>query len=279
MTIYVYGTGCGAGDLVDAALPAERVEAFVDREGGASFLGRPVISLEQLAGREFDLLIVASREAERVERDCRQLGIAPEKLLFLKNHLAPVERNRSYDTARSVLGGAYVDRLIGSEKLIRVPLWTETERIAGLDLKGIKIHPAAQEINIMGGKAQEVYRVAQEKGLFLSFHTGIHWHRIRDYSLLLFDEVAWHYPELKFSMEHIGGYHFFREALAVMCNAKRNAAFDTVYAGWTSVAMGEDGLPGEWSLTDDELRTVIRQTGNHRSIFGLDFPYNDIEKT
>ena len=131
MKIYVYGTGCGAGDLVDAALPAERVEAFVDREGGASFLGRPVISLEQLAGREFDLLIVASREAERVERDCRQLGIAPEKLLFLKNHLAPVERNRSYDTARSVLGDAYVDRLIGSERLIRVPLWTEKERIAG----------------------------------------------------------------------------------------------------------------------------------------------------
>ena len=131
MKIYVYGTGCGAGDLVDAALPAERVEAFVDREGGASFLGRPVISLEQLAGREFDLLIVASREAERVERDCRQLGIAPEKLLFLKNHLAPVERNRSYDTARAVLGDAYVDRLIGSERLIRVPLWTEKERIAG----------------------------------------------------------------------------------------------------------------------------------------------------
>ncbi|MBO6040265.1 MAG: class I SAM-dependent methyltransferase [Oscillospiraceae bacterium] len=131
MKIYVYGTGCGAGDLVDAALPAERIEAFVDREGGGSFLGRPVISLEQLAGREFELLIVTSREAERVERDCLRLGLAPEKLLFLKNHLAPVERNRSYDTARSVLGDAFVDRLIGSERLIRVPLWTETERIAG----------------------------------------------------------------------------------------------------------------------------------------------------
>ena len=154
----------------------------------------------------------------------------------------------------------------------------QTERIADLGMKGIKIHPAAQEINVMSDKAREVYRVAQEKGLFLSFHTGIHWHRIRDYNLLLFDEVAYCYPELKFSMEHIGGYHFFREALAVMCNAKRNADFDTVYAGWTSVAMGEDGLPGEWSLTDDELRTVIRQTGNTRSIFGLDFPYKGVEQ-
>jgi hypothetical protein len=131
MKIYVYGTGCGAGDLTDAALPAERVEAFVEQEGGGSFLGRPVITLEELAGRELDLLIVAGREAERVERDCQRLGIAPEKLLFLKNHLAPVERNRSYDMARAVLGDAFVDRLIGSERLIRVPLWTETEHIAG----------------------------------------------------------------------------------------------------------------------------------------------------
>lgn len=155
----------------------------------------------------------------------------------------------------------------------------QVERIAALGLKGIKIHPAAQEINIMGDKAREVYRVAQEKELFLSFHTGIHWHRISDYNLLLFDEVAWHYPELRFSMEHMGGYHFFREALAVMCNAKRNADHPTVFAGWTSVAMGEDGLPGEWSLTDEELRIIIRQTGNERSIFGLDFPYKDAAQT
>ena len=183
MKIYVYGTGCGAGDLVDAALPAERVEAFVDREGGASFLGRPVISLEQLAGREFDLLIVASREAERVERDCRQLGIAPEKLLFLKNHLAPVERNRSYDTARSVLGDAYVDRLIGSERLIRVPLWTEKERIAGpgsdndyvrlktlealcLRLEGVP--GAAAELGVYrGGFARWINALLPERTLYL----------------------------------------------------------------------------------------------------------------
>lgn len=183
MTIYVYGTGCGAGDLVDAALPAERVEAFVDREGGASFLGRPVISLEQLAGREFDLLIVASREAERVERDCRQLGIAPEKLLFLKNHLAPVERNRSYDTARAVLGDAYVDRLIGSERLIRVPLWTEKERIAGpgsdndyvrlktlealcLRLEGVP--GAAAELGVyQGGFARWLSALLPDRRLFL----------------------------------------------------------------------------------------------------------------
>ena len=42
----------------------------------------------------------------------------------------------------------------------------------------------------MGDKACEVYSAAQENGLFLSFHTGLHWHRIADYQPLLFDEAV-----------------------------------------------------------------------------------------
>lgn len=150
----------------------------------------------------------------------------------------------------------------------------QIDKMIDYGFKGIKLHPAFQGENVMSFKSQRVYKKAEREGLFLSFHTGLHWHPIKDYNLLLFDEVAWCYPELKFSMEHIGGYHFFREALAVMCNAKRNSDEDTVFAGWTSIAMSENGLQGAWSLTDDELRTVIHQTGNTRSILGLDYPYN-----
>ena len=95
------------------------------------------------------------------------------------------------------------DSLIGfgTVDFDREDITYQVERIAALGMKGIKIHPAAQEINVMGDKARQVYEAAQREGLFLSFHTGIHWHRISDYNLLLFDEVAWHYPELKFSMD------------------------------------------------------------------------------
>ncbi|MBR3596692.1 MAG: amidohydrolase family protein [Clostridia bacterium] len=150
----------------------------------------------------------------------------------------------------------------------------QMDKMISYGFKGIKLHLAFQGENILSDKAKRVYEKAQRDGLFLSFHTGLHWHRIADYKLLLFDEVAWFYPELKFSMEHIGGYHFFNDALAVMCNASRNSENDTVFAGWTTIAMSENGLPGAWSLTDEQLRTVIHQTGNTRSIFGLDFPYN-----
>ncbi len=152
----------------------------------------------------------------------------------------------------------------------------QVQRITAYGFKGIKLHPAYQEVHILGDKSRIVYEQAQKDGLFLSFHTGLHWHRLSDYHPLLFDELAWDYPELKFSMEHIGGYHFFKDALAVMCNNARRGT--PVYAGWTSIAYSETGIPDAWSLSDEELITVVAQTGNKSSIFGLDFPYKKTEQ-
>lgn len=146
----------------------------------------------------------------------------------------------------------------------------EVKIIADLGFKGIKLHPPYQEFVIDGPEACRVYAAAQELGLFVSFHSGMHWHRLKDNRVLLLDEVAWNFPDLKFSMEHIGGYHFFKEALAVMCNNSRGHG-DHVFAGWTTIR-DRYGLSA-WALTDEQLETVILQTGEDRSIFGLDFPY------
>ena len=157
----------------------------------------------------------------------------------------------------------------------------QVKEIKELGFKGIKIHPAAQEVKVDGRELFEVYAEAEKQGLFVSFHTGLHWHRIKDYSMLLFDEVAFNFPQLKFSMEHVGGYSFFREALLVMNNNERKG--NNIYAGLTSIAMEKDALgnlrQGAWSLTDDDLCTLIHQTGEKNTIFGLDFPYKDVEYT
>lgn len=157
---------------------------------------------------------------------------------------------------------------------------SEVQLIADLGFKGIKLHPPYQEFRVDGEKAFEVYDEAQKLGLFLSFHTGMHWHRLKESTLLMYDEVAWNFKSLRFSMEHVGGFSFFREALAVMVNNMREGIQPRVYAGWTSIAEpDESGVYGAWTLTDDDLRTIIYQTGITRSIFGLDFPYNDVTAT
>lgn len=152
----------------------------------------------------------------------------------------------------------------------------QVSRIAELGFKGIKLHPPYQEFRIDGYEAFKVYERAEQEGLFLSFHCGMHWHRLRDNHPLLFDEVAWNFPNLRFSMEHLGGYHFFKDALAVMCNNSRGGVQPRLFAGWTSVS-DQNGVGG-WTLSDTELEIIIRQTGEDRSIFGLDFPYNDADE-
>ena len=149
----------------------------------------------------------------------------------------------------------------------------QVEHIYDLGFKGIKLHPAYQEFNLMGDEAKRVYRKAQEYDLFLSFHTGLHWHRISDYNVLMYDEIAWNYPSLRFSMEHIGGYSFFREALAVIENNSRSVK-KHVFAGWTTIDYDKNGLRQPWTLSDDELLNLINITGYKTSIFGLDFPYS-----
>ncbi len=170
----------------------------------------------------------------------------------------------------------------GSIDFTKNNLEDQVKHISGLGLLGIKIHPAYQEVKIDSPELFRVYETAEKENLFLSFHTGLHWHRIADYSMLLFDEVAYNFPKLRFSMEHMGGYSFFKEALLIMNNNSRGEIHNT-FAGWTSIGMQTDALgnerQGAWSLTDDDLCTLIHQTGIERSIFGLDFPYNKTDKT
>lgn len=182
MIVYIYGTGCGAGDLVDEVLSPAKVTAFVERGGGGTFLEKPVISLEQLAARNFDLLVVASRDAEYVERRCGELGIDAGKVFFLRNHMKLLDRNSNYEAARELLGATYIDRMRNTEKLIRVPLWTEKE-IAGPDsendyvrLKTLEaicmrladVPGAAAELGVnKGGFARWINAFLPERDLYL----------------------------------------------------------------------------------------------------------------
>ena len=178
--------------------------------------------------------------------------------------------------AREIAGD---DRLVGFGTVDvlegAAPIADQVQQIFELGLRGIKLHPAAQEFAVDSETAYRIYEKAQELGLFLSFHTGLHWHRIRDYRMLLFDEIAWDFPRLRFSMEHVGGYSFFREALLVMCNSSRDNPH--IYAVLTSVEPDENGMLGPWSLSDAEIETLIFQTGDERTIFGLDFPFKNAD--
>ena len=136
MKLYVWGTGCGAGDLVDRGLDPARVTAFLDGESrGGSFLGRPVLPPEALRGEDFDLILVASRQAEAIAERARELGFPAEKLLFCKNNWRLRDRNSAYDKAAGLLPEALLAELRRPQHAVREPQWLADSPLPRRDLE------------------------------------------------------------------------------------------------------------------------------------------------
>ncbi|RKX30251.1 MAG: hypothetical protein DRP71_15355 [Verrucomicrobia bacterium] len=146
----------------------------------------------------------------------------------------------------------------------------QVRKIRDLGFKGIKLHPPAQKFEIFGEWSRKAYGAMEEHGLVADFHLGVHWHRLRDYNPLLCDEIAWHFPDLKMVYEHVGGWHYYRQVLAVITNNMTRG--NHLYAGIASVL--EKEYQRYWYLGPEGLDECRWQIGADLLIYGLDFPYN-----
>ena len=187
--VYVYGTGCGAGELIDTVLPAERVAAFVDGSPQSDrFLGRPVISPEELAARHYDLILVTTRAAAAVAARCDALGIDPDRLFFLKNHAELCDRNRCWNKAEAVLGADFVASLRGSQRLIRRPLWSEGETLDEADLEGDYVR--LKTLEVLCRELQNVPGAIAELGVYRGSFARCLNTLLPDRTLFLFDTFS-----------------------------------------------------------------------------------------
>ena len=152
----------------------------------------------------------------------------------------------------------------------------QVHQAADLGFRGLKLHPNSQQFDILADRPLEAYAAAEELGLLITFHSGVHHYRIEHYNVLKFDEVAWRFPRLRFTLEHVGGYSFFEEALAVIFN---NIPFPPipgrkghVFGGLTSVFT--PNYNRFWYMSTERMTELLAQVGAAQLIFGLDFPYN-----
>lgn len=150
----------------------------------------------------------------------------------------------------------------------------QINEIAELGFKGVKLHPAAQNFAVFSNWARESYEHLIKHNLIADFHTGIHWHRLSAYNPILFDEVAFHYPELKMVFEHVGGWHYFKEMVGVIINNQNKG--NHLYAGIASVL--DEVNQRCWYLGIEGLKDVKWQIGADLMIYGMDYPYNKKEQ-
>ena len=185
MGIYVWGTGCGASELIEEGLKPEQITAFVDSfPSGVTFLGRPVLLPEQMDPSDCELLIVTTRHAQAVADTCRQIGIPEEKTLFLKNNTQLKDRNE-HCTAASVLDGTLLSRLLPKQHIVPTPAALSGTRLPQRDLSNDYIRLATLEL--LCRRLENVPGAAAELGVYKGYFARCINQLLPERTLYLFD--------------------------------------------------------------------------------------------
>lgn len=168
MGIYVWGTGCGASELIEAGLEATRITAFVDSfPMGDTFLDKPVLLPQQLPLRDCELLIITARHADAIGNRCRELGIPEEKCLFLKNNMVLTDRNTACTCAKDLLGEDLMEKLLPKHRIIPTPAQLAGSALPEQDLGNDYVRLATLEL--LCRRLADVPGAAAELGVYRGF--------------------------------------------------------------------------------------------------------------
>ncbi len=189
MGIYIWGTGCGASELLEQGMELERITAFVDSfPGGTEFLGKPVLLPQQLVAADCDLLIITAQQADAIGDKCRELGIPERKCLFLKNNSFLADRNSQCSVAEEILGKELLQKLLPRQHIVPTPAQLAAGLLPEQELTNDYVRLATLEL--LCRKLTAVSGAAAELGVYRGFFARCINLLLPERKLYLFDSFA-----------------------------------------------------------------------------------------
>lgn len=186
MGIYIWGTGCGASELIEAGLETTRITAFVDSfPMGETFLNKPVLLPESLPLEDCDLLIITARHADAIGYRCRELGVPEEKCLFLKNNCYFADRNKACSVAAELLGEDLLKKLLPKQRIVPTPAQLADSKLPEQDLSNDYVRLATLEL--LCRRLTDVPGAAAELGVYKGFFARCINQLLPERKLYLFD--------------------------------------------------------------------------------------------
>ena len=108
MIIYMWGTGRLVGHVVGQYISLDKIEAFIDNDKSkVEYMGKKVISPAQIVEQKYDAILVANLFRKEIYKQCLELGIDLDKVIFLYDNCVMEDVNRDYSFVEKVLGKEY----------------------------------------------------------------------------------------------------------------------------------------------------------------------------
>lgn len=137
----------------------------------------------------------------------------------------------------------------------------EIERACGLGLRGIKLHPDTQQVNMDDERLMRVYHIAERRGLPVILHCGDYRY---DYSHpRRLKRILHEFPDLVVDAAHFGGWSIFDYALEFLEDER-------CFLDMSSSMR---------FLGPRRTRELVEAYGYDRILFGSDFPMWDPTQT
>lgn len=133
----------------------------------------------------------------------------------------------------------------------------EINRVEAMGLRGVKIHPDIQEVNVDDKRLLPLYEILSEKRLPLYLHVGDNRPEYQFSSADKVLNVHRMFPDLQIVAAHLGGYKAWDMALDLLAG-QENIMYDT------SSAL--------WAMSPDSAVNIISKLGAENVMFGTDYP-------
>ncbi len=171
---------------------------------------------------------------------------------------------------------AMSDRLIGFASLD--PLAADapgqlTRASRDLGLRGLKLHPSAQEFYPDERAAYPLYERAAESGIPIVFHAGLSWQpkaRLKYAHPLRFEDVAADFPTLNLVLAHLR-WPWVTEAVALALK------YPNVYLDTSALCFDNPRDFLRFAMTQQVPLGVFERSLRHQLVFGSNYPRVEIK--